>query len=176
MLKQLTNYQYYTTLCKNTFSLLLLALTLTACQTPPLDVYHSMNSDVDLSRYQTFSIQAVTDRDNKFTNFINKGIENNLNEKGYQLAEESDLVVIYSLQIEESEQLKQKQIPVHGTIYTQTSMEAVFEAKMLVNIIDSKTGKVIWKAATSRDLRRVNANNVDQAKINDRMNELFESF
>jgi len=164
------------TLIKHTLTLLFLSLTLTACQTPPLDVYHSMGEGVDLSRYQTFSIQAMTDIDSPFVNYINQGIINTLTKKGYQFSEESDFIVRYSLEVQSGESVKINSIPIHGNIYTQTSMEAVFEAKMLANVIDKASKHVIWKAATSRDIRGVNTKSVDQAKVNDRMDELFESF
>lgn len=169
-------FQYNATLIKHTLTLLFLSLTLTACQTPPLHVYHSMSNDVDLSRYQTFSIQAMTDEDNPFVNYINQGIINTLTKKGYQFSEESDLVIRYSLEVKSGETVKISAIPVQGNIYTQTSMEAVFEAKMLANVIDKASKRVIWKAATSRDIRGVNTKHIDQAKVNDRMDELFESF
>jgi hypothetical protein len=169
-------FQFNTAFIKQTITFLFFSLTLTACQTPPLDVYHSMNNDVDLSQYQTFSIQAITDSDSPFINYLNRGIINTFIKKGYQLSEESDLVIRYSLEVQSGETVKINSIPVQGNIYTQTSMEAVFEAKMLANIIDRASERVIWKAATSRDIRGINAKHINQAKVNERMAELFDSF
>lgn len=158
------------------FSFLWLSLWLTACQTPPLHVYYVMEEEVDLTPYQTFAIQVVSHSEDQFIDFINAGIVKDLSNKGYRISEQADLIVRYSLEFEADQHLKLENIPEKGNIYTKSSMEAVFDAKMLVNIIDTNTKKVIWKAATTRDLRSVSLKKVDQERVNDRIEELFDSF
>jgi len=156
--------------------LLCLSLWLTACQAPPLHVYSVMKEGVDVSQYQTFTIPDVGSVENKYYDYINKAIIKNLSDKGYQLSEQADLIVRYSLEFIADEQMKVESIFEQGDIHTHTSMEAVFEAVMLVNIIDTKSKKVIWKAATTRDLKSVNLKKVDQERVDNSINELFESF
>mgnify|MGYP000412752245 CR=1 FL=1 len=158
------------------FPLLCLSLWLTACQTPPLHVYSVLKDGVDLSQYQTFTIPAVGNVDSKYYDYINKAIIKDLSDKGYQLSEQADLIVRYSLELKADEHVKVESIPEQGNIHTQTSMEAIFEAVMLVNIIDTKSNNVIWKAATTRDLKSVNLKEVDQERVDRSIEELFESF
>jgi len=151
-------------------------LWLAACQTPPLHVHSVLKDGVDLSQYQTFTIPEVGPVDNKYYAYINKSIIHILRDKGYQLSEQADLIVRYSLKLQTDEQLKMESIPEQGNIHTHASMEAVFEAVMLVNVIDMKTKQVIWKAATTRDLKNVNLKGVDQERVDRSIKELFEFF
>jgi hypothetical protein len=157
-------------------SILCLSLWLTACQTQTLHVYSVLKEGVDLSQYQTFTIPALGNVNSKYYDYINKGIINNLTTKGYQQSEQADLITRYSLKFQTDEQVKMEAISEKGNIHTDTFMEAIFEAVMLVNIIDTKTNIVIWKAATTRDLKSVNLKEVDQESINRSIEELFESF
>lgn len=157
-------------------ALLCLTLWLSACQTPPLHVYSVMKDGVDLSKYQSFTIPPVVTGESSYFDYINKGIINNLSEKGYSFSKPADLIVQYSLQFIADEQVRVESIPEQGNIHNQASMEAVFEAVFLVNIIDTKTNKVIWKAATTRDLRNINMKSVDERRIENSIEELFESF
>jgi hypothetical protein len=157
-------------------SILGLSLWLTACQTPPLHVYSVLKEGVDLSKYQSFTIPAVGNVDSKYYDYINKAIIKNLSDKSYQLSEQADLIVRYSLKLKTDEQVKMESISEQGNIHTYASMEAIFEAVMLVNIIDTKSKNVIWKAATTRDLKSVNLREVDQERVDRSIEELFESF
>ncbi len=157
-------------------SLLCLTFWLSACQTPPLHVYSVMKEGVDLSQYKTFTIPVVSTSESRYFDYINAGIIKTLSEKGYQLSQPADLIVQYSLELIADEVIKVESIPEQGNIHNQASMEAIFEASMLVNIIDTKTKKVIWKAATTRDLKNINMKKVDQERVNRSMEELFESF
>jgi hypothetical protein len=157
-------------------SFLCLSLWLTACQTPPLHVYSVLKEGVDLSQYQTFTIPALGNVNSKYYDYINKAIIKNLSDKGYQLSEQADLMVRYSLKLKTDEQVKMESISEQGNIHSHASMEAIFEAVMLVNIIDTKSKNVIWKAATTRDLKSVNLKAVDQESVDRSIQELFESF
>ena len=158
------------------FLFLCLSIWLSACQAPPLHVYSVLKEGADLSQYRTFTIPEVGSVDNKYYDYINKSIIHTLTDKGYQLSEQADLIVRYSLKFKTDEQLKIESIPEQGNIHTHASLEAVFEAVMLVNIIDRKTKQVIWKAATTRDLKNVNLKGVDQERVDRSIAELFESF
>jgi hypothetical protein len=135
-----------------------------------------MKEGVDLGQYQSYNILAVGTNEGGFLDYINEGIINNLSDKGYHLSEQADFIVKYSLEFKADEYIKVESIPEPGNIHNQASMEAVFEATMLVNIIDTKTKEVIWKAATTRDLKSVNLKKVDQERVNSSIDELFDSF
>lgn len=157
---------------------MLLTLFLSACQVPPLDVYYSMNDHIDFSQYETFSVTSTTISDTTFLDAITRNMSMVLSEKGFQKVEESkaDLVVAYHIVIHESEKLVQQSIPVKGNIYTRSSLEAVYEAQILVNAVDTKTKMVVWKASSSRDLTNINNSTVDEEKVYARMLELLASF
>jgi Domain of unknown function (DUF4136) len=166
---------------KNRFKKIhLLFLVLIGCNTFPLDVYYAIPEGVDLSVYKTFAIEPILDNDNfydtGFIKLLNTAIVDTLNKKGCSLADSPELIVKYSLEIDEDKSLKLEHVPFEGLIQTKAMIEAVFEAKMLVNAVDIKTGQIIWKAATTKDLRSVSTKKINQARVNKRMGELFQSF
>ena len=153
-----------------------LTLILSACQVPPLDVYHSMNDKLDFSQYKTFSVNSTTISDTLFLDLLTRNISTVLSEKGYQENQQADLVVVYHIDVDQGEKLKSASIPIQGNIYTQSTLEAVYEAQILVNVVDTKTKMVVWKASSSRDLTKVNTSSISEEKAYARMSELFESF
>jgi len=156
---------------------MVLTLILSACQVPPLDVYHSMNDKVDFSQYKTFSVNSTTISDAAFLDVLTRKISLVLNDKGYRQETETkaDLVVVYHIDIDQGNKLKQASIPIKGNIYTHSTLEAVYEAQILVNVVDTKTRMVIWKASSSRELASIDTSELDEDKVHQRMLELFES-
>ena len=154
------------------------SLLLSACQTPPLHVYSTMNDKIDFSQFETFSVNSTSISDTSLLNVLTRNISSVLNEKGYQkkLPENADLAVVYHVDIDQGNKLKQSSIPVKGNIYMQTTLEAVYEAQILVNVVDTKTKMVLWKASSTRDLTSVNTSKIDEQKVHARMLELFDSF
>lgn len=152
-------------------------LMLCSCATPSLDVYYDGGDLIDPSKHQMFSIQGG-DESLAHIPMINKGIVNALSSKGYRYVENGgDFVVLYRLNLEEGDKLVSTFIPINGYVYTQTQLEAVYEAKMLVNVMEAKNdGKLLWKASTMRDLTTVDTSVLDQDRINNSMSELFDSF
>jgi len=155
--------------------LFVFAFLLLGCQTTPLDVYYAADEEVDLTHYDTFSVQSIND-DSNINRAITQGIESELAKKGYQHSDQAELIFAFSLEINESETLKQTPISIKGNTFTRTSLEAVYEAKMLINAIDVSTKQVVWKASTSRDIRSVGTKSIDQNRINERMAELLYAY
>ena len=154
------------------------SLLLSACQTPPLHVYSTMNDKVDFSQFETFAVNSTLISDSLLLNELTRNISAVLSEKGYQKesTEKADLEVVYHLNIKEGDKLKQASIPVNGLVYTRPMLESVYEAQILVNVINTKSKMVIWKATSSRDLTNIDTSNIDEKKVHARMLELFESF
>jgi hypothetical protein len=150
-------------------------LSLTACQLAPLHVQSVLENDADPRQYQSVSVESLNLK-NDVISMITKGIEQHLQSKGYVLSDEPELVFVYQLDIKESEHLNYRVQTEGRHVLNLTSLEAVFEAKMLVNAIDTRNKQLIWKASTSKDIRSVDKDSVDQGKINTRMEELFASF
>jgi len=137
-----------------------------------------MDDHIDFSQYETFSVNPTTVSDTVFIDAVTRNMSTVLSEKGFQKEDEgkADLVVVYHIVIHQSEKLVQEGIPIKGNIYTRSSLEAVYEAQILVNAIDTKTKKVVWKASSSRDLTNINTSTVDEEKVYARMLELLASF
>ena len=163
-----------------TFSLITLTLLfVSACQLAPLDVQSVIRDDVVMEKYKTVSVMPVSNtiaQKNPAITLITKAIESELLKKGYVLSDTPELLFAYQLDIKEGEQLKQNMLNVKGQVFNVARLEAVYEAKMLVNAIDTKTKAVIWKASTSKDLRSVDTNSIDQDRLDSRMSELLVSF
>lgn len=156
-------------------SILLFVNFLSACQIPPLNVHARTAEGVSLQAYHSVAVEAL-EEDGKIITMLTQGIEHELINKGYVLSDEPDLVFIYRLDLKEGDQLRQNILPSGTSTYTKMEIEAVYEASMLVNAIDTKTKQVVWKASTTRDIRGVKKKNIDQHRIDQRMSELFESF
>ena len=156
----------------------IMAISLSACQVPPLDVYYSMNNNTNFSQYKSFSVSSTSISDKVFLDVLTRKISTVLEDKGYRQEAESkaDLVVVYHIDIDQGEKIKQEAIPVKGNIYTRATLEAVYEAQILVNVVDTKTKMVVWKASSSRDLTNIDTSKIDEEKAHQRMLELFESF
>lgn len=151
---------------------------LSACQTPPLDVSYSMDDKVDFSQFETFSINSTSTSNDALIGTLTRNIATVISEKGYRKVskEDADLAVVYFVDIERDTKLKQSPIPIKGNIYMRATLETVNEAKILVNIFDTKTKAVLWKASSYRDLTNVDTSRIDEQKVYARMLELFESF
>lgn len=156
--------------------LLMLSLSLlTACQTPPLTIHHSMDAAFDLDQYQTFSVHALQQDKPEHIRLINEAIRRVMIYKGYTPAEDADLRIVYDIDVHQSSKLQQETLPQNGQLYSKAKLEAVFEAKMLVNAFAKSTNTVVWKASTTRDLTNANTLKFDQQRANLRMEELFAS-
>mgnify|MGYP000642041552 CR=1 FL=1 len=155
-----------------------LVLNLIACQTPPLEVHTSTNPLSTLSQYKTYTIEPLNTSEFKIIPIVNHAIANELLTKGYTEvnANSADLIIKYKVKVKQGEQLKIEAIPAKSIIYSRTTTESVNEASMLVNVIDSKTNEVVWKAATKRDLHTVNEKTPIEERAKVSMSEIFADF
>ncbi len=160
----------------NFFLLSTIAL-LSACQTAPLNVVHVQKENFSEGQYASFKVAHThVDIATKAEELINNAIAEVMVEKGYVDGANPDFEIRYSLKTTQSQRLEVQSPESMGIEGHPTQMEAVFEARMLVNVVDTKTKEVIWKAASSRDLSQVNVKNFDAQKAHDRMHEMFENF
>tara|TARA_R110002072_G_scaffold89737_9_gene201020 strand:+ start:93 stop:638 length:546 start_codon:yes stop_codon:yes gene_type:complete len=149
---------------------------LLGCQELPLQVFSKTDPNINLREYQTFSVHAKSNHSTNFIEFITRGIESGLIEKGYSVSENPDLLINYQIEIDRSELITQEQIPIDTGFYTSNRIDPVNKADVLVNAIDRKTKEVVWKAATTMDISSVNIHNIDQNRVSDHMAQLFKSF
>lgn len=147
------------------------------CQTAPLDVVHVQKAGFSDGNYVSFKVSHThVDIATRAEELINNAIAEVMTEKGYVDGATPDFEIRYSLTTKESQRLEINSPEAMGQVGHPPQMEAVFEARMLVNVIDTKTGEVIWKAASTRDLTQVNVSKFDEHKAHDRMHEMFENF
>ncbi|KZY72559.1 hypothetical protein A3742_08265 [Oleiphilus sp. HI0071] len=158
---------------------------LTGCGTAPLEVVHVQKEGFNEGKYISFKVShSHVDIATKAEELINKAIADVMTEKGYVDGANADFEIRYSLKTMQSQRLEIESVAPTGPAWQggaqpaghPPQMEAVFEARMLVNVIDTKTGEVIWKAASNRDLTQVDVSKFDSNKAHDRMHEMFENF
>ena len=158
---------------------------LTACQTPPLEVVHVQKEGFNAGNYVSFKVShSHVDIATQAEELINTAIADVMLEKGYVDGANPDFEIRYSLKTMQSQRLEIDSVAPTGPAWQggaqqaghPPQMEAVFEARMLVNVIDTKTNEVIWKAASNRDLTQVDVSKFNADKAHDRMHEMFENF
>ncbi len=130
--------------------------------------------------YQTFTIEAVQ-QEQQFAglnSLIDQAIISVLADKGlsYSMTGESDLVIRYATRIDRSQQMKLEQISTGKGVVTRSQMEPVNEGSLLVNIIDRKADRIVWKASSISDITGVKLENVTQIQVDDAMTEIFEGY
>lgn len=154
----------------------LASLLSSACQTPPpLDV-KSVTRNVDFNQYRSINVQSLNDSERKIIGYIDNAMKANLREKGYDIAEQADLILAYQVAVDNSQRIDLKQVNTVKGVYSIPKLEPVNQASVLINAYDAKTGQVVWKASTIRDITHVNPKGVDQERINQRVEELLETF
>jgi hypothetical protein len=163
---------------KNLFVLAFTLLALVGCQSAQLDVQYAGVDDSKITNASSFKIEARSDIKAETLEMITMGIEKTLMDKGYKKADngKAELVVIYQINVIQGEEVRAETIPVGTTVMTRPKLEAVFEAKILTNVLSAESNEVLWKASSIRDLTQVKTGSFSQEKANQRMSELFEGF
>lgn len=157
---------------------LLLSLSLFGCQIQPLDVHYAGVAASKITSATTFTVEAHSSINADVIRMLNKGIEKTLTGKGYQKAEGSSaqLLVIYQVKLIEDTEFRTEAAPEGRIVKTYQKLEPVFEAKLLTNVVDTKTKQVLWKASSIKDLTQVNTKEFSQDRADERMEELFTGF
>jgi len=156
-------------------SLMMLTL-LSGCQSG-LDVQHQLAESFDAQNYDTFVVASLDGKETKNRRLLESGMRTVLENKGYRYASsgEADLLFVYDINLTEESSVMNEVVLRDGKTFTVPKIEAVFEAHILINAIEPGTHKVLWKAATDRDLRNVNLRNLDKKRLMERLTELFDS-
>lgn len=149
---------------------------LSACQTPPLEVAAQSVNAHTLSHESTFKVQARSEREGPYLDLLTQSITEYLTAKGFKESESPDMLVAYQIRFKEDTEIVTEIIPVADLVYNRQQLEPVFEAHILINAIDTKTGDVLWKAASKRDLTQVSSKKYTKERADKAASELFESF
>ena len=161
--------------------LTLFAVLLQACAAPSLHVQAWLDPQIDLYSYETFSVEVLQDGEKylRINAMLISAFDLAMQGKSFRPAnnaESADLILRFIPEARHEEALRADEIPTSKGIYTKYRMVAVNEGSLLVNIIDAKRNKVIWKGSTIRDTSNLKVSKLTQERINDRVMELLASF
>lgn len=149
---------------------------LSACQVSPLDVTTNVVDGDALSAKPTFAVQAHSERPGAYLDMITSSVEKMLDQKGYQVSETPDVVIVYQVRFIEGTELEVKSVPVKSMLYSLPVLESVYEAKILINAVDASNGRVLWKAAGLRDLTQVGAGPYSAERADKAVESLFDTY
>ncbi len=155
---------------------LLTSFVLVGCQSR-LDVQHQLAESYDPQNYATFVVASLDGVDNKNRRLLESSMRTVLENKGYRYgtAEDADLLFIYDIDLTEDSNVTNEVVMRDGKTFNVPKIEAVFQAHILINAIEPQSHQVVWKAATDRDLRNVDLKHIDQKRLLERLELLFES-
>lgn len=162
-------------------SLFALVLVLQACASPQLHLQAWLDPDVNIEAYQSYEIEAVQDGERflRINGMLETAFALAMDRKAFSHkspGNASDIKVRFMANVTHDQELRETNIPTPKGIYTRHNMVAVNEGSLLVNIIDSRTNKVLWKGSTIRDINNLDVSKLTQSRINERVSELIASF
>lgn len=158
-----------------------LCIVLTACASSSRrNIQMNYDESAPFDSYKTYTIEAIQgDKQAAGLNsLIENGIIGAMADKGlsHVMNGKGDLLIRYATRIERGQEMKLEQISTGKGVYTRSQMEPVNEGSLLVNIIDTKSDKIIWKASSISDITGVTLENVTQVKVDEAMDEIFEGY
>lgn len=143
------------------------------CATGPAEVSSVVSPTANFKAYQTVALENVSQQEGPEFALIEKSIASVLSDKGYRVGgKDSDLTLLYRLTRDRGEKLKEEVIPTAQGTVIRRNLEAVNEAKFLVNLVDTRSGAMAWKGSTVRDLTRQKTPMTD-AEIKTALEEFF---
>lgn len=160
---------------------LMAALWLSACSANiNRDVQYEFNASAPFGHYNTFAVEYVPAMEHlpRIQGLLKSGMEKTLEAKGYRQvpAKQADLLVRFGTRLEQSGRLTQEIIPFGQGLRTRYGLEPLMQGKLLVNVVDTKDGVVIWKAAMQKPLDGIDLSQVTQEQVDAGMKRLFEPF
>lgn len=159
----------------------LLCIVLTACASSSRrNIQMTYDENAPFESYKTYSIEAIQEGKQVagLNSLIEKGIIGAMADKGLSntMNGKGDLLIRYATRVERGQAMKLEQISTGKGVYTRSQMEPVNEGSLLVNIIDTKTDRIIWKASSISDITGVTLENITQIRVDEAMNEVFEDY
>ncbi|WP_250654979.1 DUF4136 domain-containing protein [Alkalimarinus coralli] len=159
----------------------LLCIVLAACASSSRrNVQMTYDETAPFDSYKTYTIEAIQ-QDHQaagLNTMIENGIIGAMADKGlsHRMNGKADLLIRYATHIERGQEMKLEQISTGKGVYTRSQMEPVNEGSLLVNIIDTKADRVIWKASSISDITGITIEDVTQIGVDEAVDELFEGY
>ncbi|OZG70962.1 hypothetical protein BTA51_22920 [Hahella sp. CCB-MM4] len=156
--------------------LIIFQAVVSGCATRELLPAVVISPNISASEYSGFTVENASQRDGEIYAMLNVGINKVFTEKGYRPGVNSkrDLRVRYLLLVDRGQRLVEQVIPTGKGDVTRHYMEAVNEARFLVNVVDTATNEVVWKASTIKDISGKSL--PSQEELEERLAEFFDSF
>jgi uncharacterized protein DUF4136 len=141
----------------------------------------SLETDYDKSApfdtYNTFSVEAVQHEDQyaALNGFLKKAIVDSLLTKGliYSESGDTDLVVRFAAHVTRGQKMRLEQISTGQGVYTRSQVDAVNEGALLINVVDVKQDRVIWKASSISDITGIDLDKVTQPQADKALSEIL---
>lgn len=167
--------------CVRYCSLFLIVGLLAGCATSPgHDVVFDINKQASFASYRSFSVQSVPESHplSPLRTMLLRGMNAAMTAKGYREkdSDTADLLVRFGTRIEQGGRLTEEQIPFGKGMRTRYGLEPVMEGRVLVNIVDMREKRVVWKGEMRKPLGGVDLSNVTQDQVDAAMAELLASF
>lgn len=158
-----------------------LCIVLTACASSSRrNIQMNYDESAPFDSYKTYSIEAIQ-QDHQaagLNTMIEKGIVGAMADKGLsqKMTGKADILIRYATRIERGQEMKLEQISTGKGVYTRSQMEPVNEGSLLINIIDIKSDRVVWKASSISDITGITLENVTQVGVDEAVDEIFEGY
>ncbi|WP_097458619.1 DUF4136 domain-containing protein [Mangrovitalea sediminis] len=167
--------------CARYIALSVFCVLLSACASAPShDVVFELNKKAPFSSYRTFTVQSVPESHplSPIRIMLVRGMNNAMKAKGYREddGDSADLLVRFGTRIEQGGRLTEEQIPFEKGLRTRYGLEPLMEGRVLVNIVDMREKRVVWKGEMRKPLNQVDLSNVTQDQVDAAMSELLASF
>jgi len=151
---------------------------LTGCAGKGGPVQTAYDESADFTRYRTFEVEAVsTDRMYGFINaMVQDALIRNLLAKGLDpaLETEPDLRVRFATEVDNVTGVDIEYVPTEQGIWTRYFADPEMAGRLLVNLVDVETGRVVWKGVTSGPVDM--SQDVEQEQVNRAVDELLAEF
>ena len=144
----------------------------------------SVETDHDKSApfdsYKTFSVEAVQQEQQyvALNGLLKKAIADSLSTKGLSYSEtgDVDLIVRFAARITHEQQMRLEQISTGKGVYTRSQAEAVNEGALLINVVDVKQDRVVWKASSVSDITGIDLDKVTQVQADKALSEILVDY
>jgi len=144
----------------------------------------SLETDYDkaapFDTYKTFSVEAVQQEQQyvALNGLLKKAIADALSTKGLSYSEsgETDLIVRFAARVTRGQQMRLEQISTGKGVYTRNQVEAVNEGALLINVVDVKQDRVIWKASSISDITGIDLDKVTQVQADKALSEILVDY
>jgi hypothetical protein len=141
----------------------------------------SVETDYDknaqFDTYKTFKVEAVQQEQQYLglNGLLKQAITDALSAKGlsYTQSGETDLVVRFAARVTRGQQMRLEQISTGKGVYTRNQAEAVNEGALLINVVDVKQDRVIWKASSISDITGIDLDKVTQPQADKALSEIL---